>query len=82
MSDFQRKYKTPFLYNSKSVSDGTVKKVLEMKAEGKSFAELEKAKKAEKSEKSEKSDDNILNDINNVLDRTIANLDAIIATLE
>lgn len=43
MSDFQRKYKTPFLYNSKSVSDGTVKKVLEMKAEGKSFAEIGKA---------------------------------------
>ena len=41
-------------------------------------AEIEKAE----IEKAEKADDNILNDINNLLDSTIANLDAIIATLE
>lgn len=46
------------------------------------FMKLEREKEKAEIEKAEKADDNILNDINNVLDRTIANLDAIIATLE
>ena len=40
MSDNWDRYHQPYRYNSKLVADGTVDRVKELKAEGKTFAEI------------------------------------------
>lgn len=40
MSDNWRRYKQPYKYKSKLVADGTVDKVKQLKADGKTFAEI------------------------------------------
>ena len=42
MSENWERYRQPYRYKSKLVADGTVDKVKELKAEGKSFAEIGK----------------------------------------
>ena len=40
MSDNWRRYRQPYKYKSKLVADGTVDKVKQLKADGKTFAEI------------------------------------------
>ena len=40
MSEYQNRHKRPYQYKSKLVTDGTVDKVKQLKADGKSFAEI------------------------------------------
>ena len=40
MSDNWERYKQPYKYKSKLVTDGTVDRVKELKSEGKTFAEI------------------------------------------
>ena len=40
MSENWERYRQPYRYKSKLVADGTVDRVKELKAEGKSFAEI------------------------------------------
>ena len=40
MSDNWERYRRPYSYKSKLVTDGTVDKVRKLKSEGKSFAEI------------------------------------------
>ena len=40
MSDNWERYRLPYRYKSKLIADGTVDKVKELKAEGKSFTEI------------------------------------------
>ena len=42
MSENWERYRQPYRYKSKLVADGTVDRVKELKAEGKSFAEIGK----------------------------------------
>ena len=40
MSDYQNRHKRPYQYRSKLVLDGTVDKVKQLKANGKSFGQI------------------------------------------
>ena len=42
MSDWAKRHKTPYVYNSKSVKEGTVEIVIRLKKDGKTFDEIGK----------------------------------------
>lgn len=42
MSSYSSRHKTPYVYNSKLVMDGTVQRVKNLKAEGKTFEQIGK----------------------------------------
>lgn len=43
MSSYSSRHKTPYVYNSKLVMDGTVQRVKNLKAEGKTFEQIGKS---------------------------------------
>lgn len=43
MSAYSNRHKTPYVYNSKLVMDGTVQRVKQLKADGKHLNRLEKS---------------------------------------